>query len=467
MPPDALLATAASADAATTRRGGPARKLCKAHRRLQTYALMAGVELIAIAASFEVAAAAFAGPAAGIDAVLLVLAPLHTAIAFQLGAYGVQALRSWSWGVRMALTALLLTVLIIFGVASVWRLDSQVSRGFFATSLLLSAAAIVIGRHFVQRVARGLLPDGPIEIVVISDDPLAVLGLGYEVIDSRLLRDACNLDSPDSLDRLGRAVWRADRVLLACAAQDRARWVTALKGSGIDVEVMLPEFEALGVLSIDRHQGRLTGCVAKGQLALRQRMVKRAFDIAIVVWLLPLLLLTLLLVTIAIKLDDGGPVFFVQRRIGQANRFFDLFKFRTMRVVSLDQVGDRSTAREDPRITRVGGFLRRTSTDELPQLLNVLLGSMSIVGPRPHAPGSTAENELFWAVDQRYWLRHAAKPGVTGLAQVRGFRGATDTRIAITDRIQADLEYIVGWSIWRDMRILAATVGVLVHPNAY
>src|SRR5690606_21125947 len=200
------------------------------------------------------------------------------------------------------------------------------------------------------------------------------------------------------------AVWRADRVLVACAVEDRQLWVTALKGSGIDVELMLPEFETLGVLSIDRHQGRLTACVAKSQLALRQRMLKRVFDILVVLWLLPLLVMTLLLVSLAIKLDDGGPVFFVQRRIGQGNRFFDLIKFRTMRVDMLDGVGMRSTGRNDVRVTRVGDFLRRTSMDELPQLINVALGSMSIVGPRPHAPGSTAEDQLFWTVDQRYWL---------------------------------------------------------------
>ncbi|MBO9623902.1 MAG: sugar transferase [Sphingomonas sp.] len=204
-----------------------------------------------------------------------------------------------------------------------------------------------------------------------------------------------------------------------------------------------------------------------GQLALHERVLKRAFDLVTVLWLLPLLFLALALVSVAIKLEDGGPVFFVQRRIGHGNRFFDLYKFRTMRVEALDLRGTKSAVRGDPRITRIGAFLRSTSIDELPQLLNVLAGSMSIVGPRPHAVGSKAGDELFWVVDERYWLRHAAKPGLTGLAQVRGYRGATDTRAAIVNRIQADLEYLVGWSLWRDIRILAATIGVLAHPNAY
>ena len=126
-----------------------------------------------------------------------------------------------------------------------------------------------------------------------------------------------------------------------------------------------------------------------------------------------------------------------------------------------------AAVRTDDRITRVGRVIRATSVDELPQLLNVLLGSMSIVGPRPHALGSLAGQQLFWEVDERYWHRHALKPGITGLAQVRGFRGATHRRDDLTQRLQADLEYILGWSVWRDFGILVSTVRVVVHRNAF
>lgn len=118
-------------------------------------------------------------------------------------------------------------------------------------------------------------------------------------------------------------------------------------------------------------------------------------------------------------------------------------------------------------MTRVGRFLRRTSIDELPQLLNVLKGDMSIVGPRPHALGSQAGDKLFWQVDHRYWQRHSLKPGITGLAQVRGFRGATETETDLSSRLQADLEYLDGWSILRDIQIIFATFGVLAHDRAY
>src|SRR3546814_15839125 len=134
----------------------------------------------------------------------------------------------------------------------------------------------------------------------------------------------------------------------------------------------------------------------------------------------------MLAVAIAIKLESRGSVFFRQERLGRGNRLFLVYKFRSMRVEKCDENGDRSTARDDDRITRVGQFIRRTSIDELPQLWNVLRGEMSLVGPRPHALGSRAGGALFWDVARRYWYRHATKPGLTGFAQVRGCRGATD-----------------------------------------
>src|SRR5206468_4657881 len=154
-------------------------------------------------------------------------------------------------------------------------------------------------------------------------------------------------------------------------------------------------------------------------------------------------------------------------RVGQNNRIFKLLKFRSMRLECTDGCGERSARVGDDRLTRVGRFIRRTSIDELPQLFNVLAGDMSIVGPRPHALGSTAENESFWQIDSKYCDRHAAKPGITGLAQIRGFRGATRARQDLTGRLHADLEYLADWNIWRDVKIICGTFRVLIHPNAY
>lgn len=175
----------------------------------------------------------------------------------------------------------------------------------------------------------------------------------------------------------------------------------------------------------------------------------------------------LLLVAIAVKLDSPGPVLFKQPRVGRGNRSFQIMKFRSMRDEMSDRAGGRSTGRDDDRITRVGKIIRKTSIDELPQLFNVLLGDMSLVGPRPHALGSLAGDALFWEIDENYWLRHALKPGITGLAQVRGFRGATEQRSDLVNRLRADLEYIENWTITNEIVILVRTANVLIHRNAF
>jgi lipopolysaccharide/colanic/teichoic acid biosynthesis glycosyltransferase len=196
-------------------------------------------------------------------------------------------------------------------------------------------------------------------------------------------------------------------------------------------------------------------------------MLKRGLDLLIAIPGVVMAAPLMLVIALAVKLTSEGPVFFHQPRVGQANRIFDVIKFRTMRVGGTDHAGARSASRTDDRITRVGGFLRKTSLDELPQLLNVIFGTMSIVGPRPHALGSTAGARLFWDADARYWQRGVVRPGITGLAQVRGFRGATHLEEDLVNRVQADLDYLLGWSIWRDLRIIFQTAKVLVHPNAY
>ena len=170
---------------------------------------------------------------------------------------------------------------------------------------------------------------------------------------------------------------------------------------------------------------------------------------------------------IVIKLDSPGPVFFIQPRIGRQNQLFSLIKFRSMRQDCCDTAGTRSTSRQDQRVTRIGNFIRRTSIDELPQFINILKGDMSVVGPRPHAVSSTAEDRLFWDIDNRYWHRHACRPGLTGLAQIQGLRGATACVKDLVDRVEADLQYLQSWSFWNDVRIVFQTFKVIVHTNSF
>ncbi|UAK26756.1 sugar transferase [Sphingomonas nostoxanthinifaciens] len=240
-----------------------------------------------------------------------------------------------------------------------------------------------------------------------------------------------------------------------------------LKGSSVNGHILEDELEEVGAIGIGQFAGQRTLAVAHAPLDLSRRAAKRTLDLALTIPGLVFLAPMLIVVAIAIKLDSRGPVFFLQPRVGRANRIFLMYKFRSMRADMADSAGNKSTSRDDDRVTRIGRFIRASSIDELPQLFNVLRGEMSLVGPRPHALGSLAGNELFWEVDQRYWHRHASKPGLTGLAQVRGFRGETKERVDLANRLNADLEYLNGWTIWRDISILITTLRVIVHRNAY
>ena len=171
---------------------------------------------------------------------------------------------------------------------------------------------------------------------------------------------------------------------------------------------------------------------------------------------------------IAIKLDSRGPVFFRQTRYGFNNNLIKVWKFRTMYHDLADATASVLTQRDDPRVTRVGRFLRRTSLDELPQLLNVVSGEMSLVGPRPHALQAKAGDKLYQDVMLHYAARHRVKPGLTGWAQVNGWRGETDTCEKLAKRVEHDLYYIDNWSLWLDLRILLRTARVVVGgQNAF
>lgn len=194
---------------------------------------------------------------------------------------------------------------------------------------------------------------------------------------------------------------------------------------------------------------------------LKKEIFDRVFAAAALIALAPLLLM----VGVAVKLSSHGPVFFRQSRKGADGHAFRIYKFRTMRL-HIEQAGVVTQAtRSDPRITRVGAFLRRTSLDELPQFINVLRGEMSVVGPRPHA---IEHDELYQNVVTDYIHRYRIKPGITGWAQINGYRGETDRLEKMEKRVEHDLYYLRNWSFALDMRIVLATVAKgLVNRNAY
>lgn len=193
--------------------------------------------------------------------------------------------------------------------------------------------------------------------------------------------------------------------------------------------------------------------------------VKVAIDYVISSVALVVLAAPMALIALAIRLDSPGPVLFHQRRIGFNDRPFRVFKFRTMFHDAADHDATRQVLADDPRVTRIGRFLRRTSLDELPQILNVLRGEMSLVGPRPHAPGTRAGARRFDEVVANYAARHRVKPGLTGLAQVRGLRGPTPNEDLLLQRVESDLEYIAHWSPWLDLVILLRTPLVVLRAR--
>jgi len=193
-------------------------------------------------------------------------------------------------------------------------------------------------------------------------------------------------------------------------------------------------------------------------------LIKRVEDIMLAGTILVVVAIPLLLIAIGVKLSSPGPVIFKQHRYGLRGNKIEVWKFRTMTVCeNSDQVVQAQ--KNDPRVTKFGAFLRRTSLDELPQLFNVLQGCMSLVGPRPHA---VVHNEQYRKLIDRYMLRHKVKPGITGLAQVNGWRGETDSLDKMQKRVEHDLAYIHNWSLWLDLKIILLTAfRAFTDKNAY
>jgi Undecaprenyl-phosphate glucose phosphotransferase len=188
------------------------------------------------------------------------------------------------------------------------------------------------------------------------------------------------------------------------------------------------------------------------------RMLKSLEDRLLGSLILLLITPLMALIALAVKLDSPGPVLFRQKRYGFNNELIEVLKFRTMRTDLCDENGVVSTLANDPRLTRVGGFLRRTSLDELPQFINVLRGDMSIVGPRPHATQTRAGDKLLEEVVAEYSVRHKVKPGITGWAQINGWRGTIDTVEQLRNRVEFDIYYLENWSLMFDFKIIALTL---------
>ena len=437
--------------------------------RLRLYAILLAADAILMGASFFVVNQFRFGQFAdgfGLNTFAL-LFPIYVAVGYNGGAFSITALSSPRQSAGLAIKALLFSIAVATAIFFSLKIGEDFSRVVFGLGALLSLVAIALGRIALgERFGNRYQWTFRKEALLVDNVPVPALS-AQRVIDAREHDLAPTTDDPQMLDRLARILDSCERIVVACSPDRRKAWSRVLAGANLDAEMLVPELDEVGAIGFRRHGPHSTLLVGCGPLRLRDRCIKRIFDLTFSAGAIVVMLPLLGLIALAIRLESPGPVLFRQERLGRANRLFGIFKFRTMRSEACDHSGSRSATLDDDRVTRVGRFLRRTSLDELPQLVNVLRGEMSIVGPRPHPLGCRAEEEYFWAIDDHYFDRHAIKPGMTGLAQVRGFRGATWKRSDVTDRVRADLEYLDGWHLGRDIVIVIRTLGVLIHTRAF
>lgn len=437
--------------------------------RLRSIACLVGIDLLSIVAGFGGAIATRTALFGEADwrFLGLTLLPLYFLAAINNHAYESANLQSPFRSVRRGLQAMAVAIAATVILGFSLKASATLPRLVTTIGFVLSCVFLFLGRFFFAQHHEAIIGGNPFNVILIRDGDQPVPAGSFSVIVAGDEQFDPERHDPVMYDRLAKTLQGADRVVICCSAERRSAWSHALKGISVQGEIIVPEFAALAPLGMADYGGTPTMVVSTGPLGRIDRAMKRIFDLALAIPAVLLLSPLLALVALAVKLDSRGPVLFRQTRIGRDNEMFEVLKFRSMRAETSDGAGHRSAARDDDRITRVGRIIRSTSIDELPQLFNVLNGDMSIVGPRPHALGSRAANKLFWEVDERYWHRHAAKPGLTGLAQVRGFRGATLVEADLANRLQADLEYLEHWTIWRDVKIILLTFRVLLHRNAF
>ncbi len=347
---------------------------------------------------------------------------------------------------------LLAALVALLAVVVPTRISGAIGARWLLDSHLLDRRAVIAGggEHAIHLI-RGLAAreDSDIQLHGIFDDrddirsPIQILGVP-------------KIGGYDDLITFVRAS-EIDMVIIALPleAEARIKWLLdAFKV--LPVEVRLSAFsQDYAFAQADRDP--LISAMSRS-FAPERRLTKRAFDILFASLALVLLLPLMLVAAIAIRLESRGPILFRQRRHGYNDRIIEVLKFRSMYHEMADPEAKNVVSRNDPRVTRVGRFLRRSSIDELPQLFNVLKGDLSLVGPRPHAIDAMgSDRRRFSRMVEGYSARHRLPPGITGWAQINGWRGEIDDPAKLTARIEHDLYYIENWSLWLDLKILFRT----------
>lgn len=378
-----------------------------------------------------------------------------------------------NWTLSLWISAVLMTFIDDlrnpFRLWFAWYMLS--AAGLVACRLLIRAGAGWFRRRGIntRNVAiAGNLPEGRILADTFRNQPWLGLHVAGIYDDPGRIPDGAGCTG--DLEQLiaGAREGRIHNVYIALPGNEGERirkLVRALSDTTCSV-MLIPDVLALRVLH-DRMED-INGVpvipLLESPISGVNRILKRMEDLILAVLILFFFSPVLCAIALMVSFSSPGPVFFRQTRYGMDGRPIRVWKFRTMQVMENDQQVTQAR-RDDPRVTRVGQFLRRTSLDEMPQFFNVLAGDMSVVGPRPHA---VAHNEQYRILIEGYMLRHKVKPGITGWAQVNGWRGETDTLDKMQKRVEYDLEYIREWSLWFDIKIVIMTVFKgFIHKSAY
>jgi len=393
--------------------------------------------------------------------------PLYFLFALQNNAFAVAVITRADRSIGRSLASLALALGVMTVALFAAKVGSALSRREIGTAIVISAIVLGIVRYLMARTIQTRLGKRSMIEVALIDTESSVETDASFIVDARRFNLRPDPQDAGMVDRLAQIADEADCITVYCSEARRGAWAFMLKSFTTRSEIRVPELDRLVPLGLDCRGGKVSVVISQNKLGWHEAALKRIFDLVLAFAALLVLLIPMLLVALLIRLESRGPVLFRQTRIGYSNRQFTVFKFRSM-FVRPPEESLTLTQRNDARVTRIGKIIRATSIDELPQLFNVLIGDMSLVGPRPHAPLARAGDDLYWTVDPSYWHRHAVKPGITGLAQVRGFRGNTFVASDLEKRLNADLVYINDWSLLRDAQILLSTIGIIFkRQNAF
>ncbi len=408
--------------------------------------------------------------------------------------YEVQLFRGQLRQMTRMISSWAFVFLLFIGASFIVKLGNEISRLWLTAFFFIGLAALITERVFLRSLVRGWARQGRLDrrtvivgadrngeqlvdaLKVQDDSDIEVLGVFDDRNDDRAM-DTCagspKLGKVDDIIEFARRT-RVDLVLFALPISAETRILEMLKKLWVlPVDIRLSahtnklrfrprSYSYLGeVPTLDMFEAPITDW---------DLVMKWLFDHIVGFVILLAALPVMGLVALAIKLDSPGPVLFRQKRFGFNNERIDVFKFRSLFHHQADPTASRVVTKDDPRVTRVGRFIRKTSLDELPQLFNVVFKSnLSLVGPRPHAVQGKLQSRLFDEAVDGYFARHRVKPGITGWAQINGWRGEVDTDEKIQKRVEFDLYYIENWSVLFDLFILLKTPLALMtkNENAY